>query len=579
MLSFNARRGKLYSLWRLSKTTKDPSLASEKSVKCINTIDNDDVKVTLYFFDENQEIPYLEGDDIVKIYKKLYETDQIEVKKENKVVTLTRKDNGSYAKLNFNNDSISWSEFNLFYSNGFNFDFLMNSANNNKLIKRLPEADYVRPGYEISVKLKEDFNIEMVYDDKTDKYYLPLQTANDAIFAECRVALIYNGETIFFAVPSNFLKSNEYNNQYYSVQPKKYTEKFAEFNYNELCLALELHYGLKELHGISDFDSLFKTSGLDKKLKSTDPVVANQALYDFINGYIDDLHTSFVSNSPYAGKDAEINGDVQPKSLTAMLIARAKYGAAYEQNAKANGYDASFPAYMEKDDTAYITFNQFVMDEKTNYCDPSVDLSSLDKLIKKDEKGDTVIDTIRLVQYSHKQITRENSPIKNVVLDLSQNIGGAVDSAVYLVSWFLGQCELSYDNPITGAMVTKTYQGDVNFDEKYDENDSISKYNLYCLTSPISFSCGNLVPALLKASDNVILLGKTTGGGACAVEPFVTAGGTIFQISSPLRLSVVKNGSYYHVDSGVDPHIVLPTLNSFYDREKLTTYIKKLSDC
>lgn len=36
--------------------------------------------------------------------------------------------------------------------------------------------------------------------------------------------------------------------------------------------------------------------------------------------------------------------------------------------------------------------------------------------------------------YSFEQITRENSPIENVVLDLSANIGGAVRSAAYVIA-------------------------------------------------------------------------------------------------------------------------------------------------
>ena len=64
--------------------------------------------------------------------------------------------------------------------------------------------------------------------------------------------------------------------------------------------------------------------------------------------------------------------------------------------------------------------------------------------------------------------------------------------------------------------------------------------NLYCLISPVSFSCGNLVPAGLKSSQKVTLIGRTSGGGSCSVQPMTTAYGTVFQISSAMRMSSAK---------------------------------------
>ena len=72
------------------------------------------------------------------------------------------------------------------------------------------------------------------------------------------------------------------------------------------------------------------------------------------------------------------------------------------------------------------------------------------------------------------------------------------------------------------------------------------------------------------------LLGKTSGGGACIVQPMVTAWGTSYQISGPARLSFTKNGSYYDVDQGVEPDHVIDTYAHFFDREALTNYIHGL---
>lgn len=54
---------------------------------------------------------------------------------------------------------------------------------------------------------------------------------------------------------------------YYSAPTGNRSKALAEFTYNELCLALDMHYGLKELHDIDTFDALFKQTGLDERLK------------------------------------------------------------------------------------------------------------------------------------------------------------------------------------------------------------------------------------------------------------------------------------------------------------------------
>lgn len=192
------------------------------------------------------------------------------------------------------------------------------------------------------------------------------------------------------------------------------------------------------------------------------------------------------------------------------------------------------------------------------------------------ERSSEIDDTIELIIYAHSMITREDSNIENVVLDLSCNTGGYFDAAVYVVAWMLGYCDFHTFNPITESTSTTRYAVDVNLDGRFDEKDTIADKNLYCITSPISFSCGTLVPALLKESGRVKLIGDTSGGGACAVQLFTTADGALFKMSNSYLSSVVTNGSYYHTDRGVEPHFYLAKLENHFDREFLTDYINNL---
>ena len=173
---------------------------------------------------------------------------------------------------------------------------------------------------------------------------------------------------------------------------------------------------------------------------------------------------------------------------------------------------------------------------------------------------------------------RENSPIINVVLDLSCNTGGSIPAAVYTLCWFLGESRVSVYNTFTGAQSTMFYKADINMDHVQDEQDTLAGrgLNLFCLISPVSFSCGNLVPWAFKESGNVTLLGRTSGGGSCVVFPITTAWGTTLQISGARRIAFVKNGSYYYVDRGVEPDYVIHTYEHYYNRDTLTEYIQSL---
>ncbi len=174
-------------------------------------------------------------------------------------------------------------------------------------------------------------------------------------------------------------------------------------------------------------------------------------------------------------------------------------------------------------------------------------------------------------------IMRKGSPVENVVLDLSCNGGGDTDAAIFVLSTFLGEGYASLKDTLSGALTTGVYNVDANLDREFDEDDrGLTDKKLYCLISPCSFSCGNLVPNVFKNSNQVTLLGMTSGGGSCEVMPLSTAYGTYFQISSNIRMSYVKNGSFYDIDQGVEPDYSITDPAFLYDRTELTGYINSL---
>ena len=204
------------------------------------------------------------------------------------------------------------------------------------------------------------------------------------------------------------------------------------------------------------------------------------------------------------------------------------------------------------------------------------------------ELPDDPQDTIELMIHANRMVRREGSPVKNIVIDLSSNGGGNSDAAIAVASWFTGEARFSLLDTMTGAETITCYRTDLNLNGialsdpeggsgTYDPGDTVAgQYNLYCLISPSSFSCANLVPAIFEQAGGITLIGQRTGGGSNVVFPASTASGMLFQMSGPLQITTYKNGSLYGVDTGVEPHIRLNKPESFYDREALVEMIHNL---
>ncbi len=346
-----------------------------------------------------------------------------------------------------------------------------------------------------------------------------------------------------------------------AVRPERSPE-LVEFGYDELCLELDCMYGLKAAHDIRSFDLFFQQTGLDDLLRDPDAGKADQAIADMTQYWFDDGHSGLISASYMASESPITNLGYSTEG---------RYAHRSRMEDIRNKYIDAYSSYYETGDTAYITFDEFGFAR----ADTSNGIPDYYELARNDALPE---DTIGIISNAHRKITRENSPIRNVVLDLSCNGGGAAPTAGYTICWFLGNGEISQHNTFTGAQSTMTYQADINLDGVYDEKDTLAGrgLNLYCLISPGSFSCGNLVPWAFKEDGSVTLLGKVSGGGSCVVQYMTTAWGTSFQISGFSRLAFVKNGSYYDVDRGVEPDHIIDSYDHFFDRDALTEYIHSL---
>lgn len=520
--------------------------------------------ISLSFFQGIKDIPYLSIDTLKTLLESAMkdtgdEGYSLSKADSDKSITLTRENKASCC-FDFDAGTISFSDYDLFNAlpcaqGGLDIDTSddLNAAKQYEYLQRQRDKGFYRPGAALVLNLN-DYDIPIYYQD--GQGYLPLTTASDFFFAVYMPTLAFNGESVFF-FPGSI---GDLSDVYYQVPAKGVSEELSAFSYSELCLTLDHLYGLKKQHGISSFDTVFTQNGFKADFSGTDPVKQDIAYEKLVYSVLADLHSNFVANSPFAGKEATparqagMTAYGSPSYL-AKTAAFGKFGAA-----QAAAFPQGCPSYEVIGDTAYVTFDSFIGVSEDYYSKaPTADAA----------------DTFGICAYAHKQIVN-NSAISNVVLDLSANTGGESRAALFTLAWFLGEADVNIQSAATNGVGTNVYRADLNLDHVFDEKDTLEDKNLYCLISPSSFSCGNLVPSLFKNSGKVTLLGQNSGGGACNVQPLVSGTGTYLTISSQRVLSRVINGSYYDIDQGVAPDYPISKISDFYDRSFLTSMIDSL---
>ncbi|MCR5405125.1 MAG: hypothetical protein K6E91_15085 [Butyrivibrio sp.] len=531
---------------------------------------DDDMEMTLFFFDEDDSVPYVNAQTIKDLLELTFDGDPgytitINQVSGKQAIEFTRE-SGYSMTVDCDADQLKFLDYNRFLAPSTQESVLslmgdygdMDSDDNLSLIYKL-DSSYDRYGSEVVLDTGK-YGIYLYYLD--DTCFVPLQTIADFIFSEAYLLCRYNGESVIIDNAMDGT-SEELTEMYYSVDTAKRSRSLSEFTYHEICMALDHLYGLKESHEINNFDDFFENTGLKYRLLDQDPEVAADAIYELINLHLDDLHSVYMGNSCYFGKESELSDEATYK----VGLAEARYEAEEDKYKTAckKYYPKDRPGYEEVGNTAYISFDSF-----------EASSDDLDYYYKNEPKNDPS-DTVDLMLYAYKQITRKDSPVENVVLDLSINGGGSSDSACFVIGMLLGVGTITYEDTFTGANTTELFMVDANADTNFDDNDLLmSDYNLYCLISPLSFSCGNLVPSALKNSHMVTMLGRTSGGGACMVYPMTLADGTAITISGNYRLTYKQNGSIYDVDKGVDPDYVINSPYHFYDRKRLTDFINGL---
>jgi len=539
-------------------TTKTMSMYLNKSASYFNTS-------TLYFVDSEENVPYMDLYDFACLFAAVYGNFNVSSSGTyDYVYTL----NNTNATFNILESTITFDNYSKFMqhssqatpcdvlNSGSGFDFLTLDASKNMTI------------YSTNSTVFNLSNYGIYFVKHGTKYLAPLATLNDVFLSYWGFSLFTNGSELYFSStgPGEFTSSAK--TQYYASTETNRTFDLASFTYRELCFAFDMKYGLKSERGItSTFDAFIKSKNLKNDMLSLDGKTACDAFTKFTYE-LGDCHTSFEGPSSYAGSNYSQPStyDVAPNSRYTKLC--ENYYKHLDQRSADLSTVYAYETYQYGgiDNTAFITFDNFNL----NY-------SSYSK-ISDQEKYNRLIagDTIGLFSYCDLLI-KNNANLKNLVIDISCNTGGVIGVCSYIASWINGSSAIAMKSAVDGCLSRSTYSADVNLDGTIDSNDVLrSNINVYLLTSQVSFSCGNLLPNLLKNNSRVKIIGARSYGGACPVGVLPIADGAFLKTSCEKIMGEFVDSNFVNFEAGAELDYEITSVTNFYKRANIVNFINSL---
>lgn len=556
----------------------DPTQYFTKQVP-VNRNGEDGGNVTLRFYDDMPSVAYISVADFQELMLP------------GTTITVTKNGEGDYTLKNpFAEATVNTTDEQFSSDNYMAFTNLMGSIQPGMDNVYLDGAPYVRyksqeltPAQATVTFDFKKYGIDLRGDDEA--VYFPLATIAD-MYSDLYYHIAgYNGETVVVVTDNDNSEICKMTSQRSAelISQRTRSGDMAEFCYKELCFAVDHFYGMP---GRSSLEAAIKKDGLDKALDGTEDgatvkkLLKSTKMSEYIfgmncmNALLNDGHTvMYVDLKVYLALESStavndwLSGimamkDTYPSLYTMVmqhiisLFSRPQREAVFK--ARQDKGIASVTYYKEGD-TAYLLFPQFGpanYDAWKAYYDGGCQGGTPD--IDQNFLGD-----INVVLDAMKQ-ANDDPEVKNLVVDIATNPGGSLDVVVAMTALMGGQSHFYSENVLTGQKQKIYYDVDCNFDGVFDDKDKEVwkdyqlKYGV--MTSGFSFSCGNLFPSLMKDMGFPIL-GEKSGGGACAIQKFITPEGLQFQLSSSRARLTDMN--WVNIDPGVEPTI--PIANTMDD--------------
>ena len=478
----------------------------------------------------------------------------------------------------------------------------------------------------VTVSLKDYHMPVIAYEDTILMPFLALQNTFGSI-RQSNV-LAYNGKDYYNAFETRMFltdkenaaaKDSPYVKAIYSgpfSEKTETTQAYADYGYYAVCLLLDLTFGHKEEKNITTFDEYFTRMNAKEAMCSTDPSSAMMAEIMLFNYLFDSGHDSVVNTDNVFGVKAadpdevrDLTDDVKESEIGKDLFEDAA-ALSEDQNAQDLTADVILGALMEKGlkipevlpliiwgnlvgrnkpddygderldfagDTAVIYFDAF-KDDSTKR-DPSYYLDP----ITEEDKAES---TFAFFHECFEEI-EEHEEVKNVVINLSDNGGGAAAALVSVLGFLSedGEVKITNRNMLAGNFREEWYHVDTNLDGIADDQDGYGgQYDFYIMCSGSSYSCGTALPYFAQKNGLAAIIGTQPGGGDCVVGSFVDAYGRCAAYSGMFKLGQYEDGEFVSDEKATTPDLnMMPsiwdiTYVPWYDPEGIADAVHQYQD-
>ena len=415
--------------------------------------------------------------------------------------------------------------------------------------------------------------------------YFPFATISDLYSDLFFHIASYNGEKVVLVTDyrNGEVAELELENAKKLYKTENRNEDMANFCYAELCFVIDHFYGMP---GRSPLESGIRSDGLDKVLDTAangaliKQLLKSTNMQEYFIGMkslqvlLQDGHTNLMVDMNLFSVVREEGENFETWKAGNKTIEDTYPDLYYPlmdylnhlKNPKEQDIANARPSketYYKRGNTAFLMLESFGPICKEAW-DDYYDGGCMGETpgINEDYLGDlnVVLDALKQAD--------EDPEVKNLVVDLASNPGGTLDVVMAMTALMADQSHFYSENVLTGQRQEIYYDVDCNFDGVFDERDKDVKYdlNIAVLISELSFSCANLFPSLMKDMGFPII-GERSGGGACAVQQYVTPEGMQYQISS--ARARLTNDKWEIIDNGVEPNYVIDVssgdYSAFYD--------------
>jgi len=537
----------LFLLVSCGKNNTNSVTYSEKEVNIYRRKNVVDRKISLRFFEDSPNVPYI---SVLKYFKEFYSSEL--TKSVNKHKYTYRNDAQRFLQFD-----IDKQEFSSDYLDSFSRhpDFI---ENNYSLFLKTKSIEITQPKVK-TVSLNK-YSIQ-IYQDNGEAY-VPLSFLSAITGGTQLYDIAYNGKDIYVIDWNGQLgvaTSPSYYGATYWEMLKNINEKrpqdLANYSYNELCFVFDnLRGETKQLYmGEENLNSLGLDGVLSRDYPKTKEFLLSTDKQDYYEGYnslfitlSDGGHTGIPGAAKFEALNTAARKESEEEFKTLIDYSETEYS-------KDEGVYISY--YICKMQSLDVTGNYYKYDETTKtaligFDEFAIDYEGWDNYYNQDGEVPVSTDSYAFVRDSVYKAKVDGAV--NLVLDLTTNTGGSSYALEGIMSLFNNaEGYIKMKDTFNECTNKETHLIDINLDGKFDEADvnetKSFNFNVAVMTSCVSFSCGNLLPFTMKELGYKII-GEQSGGGSCAISLQTTGDGLGYIHSSHLCLTDEKGEN---IDGGV----------------------------